>query len=40
MMNAKKITKHDNIIRKNYALKSINDDKNECINDMLITSEV
>ena len=37
MMNVKISQKHDNLyfIRKNYTLKSIYDDENECINYML-----
>ena len=37
MMNIKISQKHDNVhhISKNYALKSIYDDENECINDTL-----
>ena len=37
MMDAKISQEHDNMhhINNNYALKSIYDDENECINDML-----
>ena len=41
-MNLKKSQKHDNVfyIRKNYTLKSIYDDENECINYTLSKVEV
>ena len=42
MMNVKISQKHDNMyfIRKNYMLKSIHDDENECINFSLSMSQV
>ena len=41
MMNAKISQKRDNVydIRKNYTLKFIYDDENECINYMLSTTQ-
>ena len=42
MMNAKILLKHDNVhyINKNYVLKPIYNDENECINDTLSGSRV
>ena len=40
MMNAKISQKHDNVhcIRNNFVLKFVYNDRNECVNDMLLAS--